>query len=318
MRCSCYAPAVKRVSVSIVGAGRLGTALAERLADAGYGITEIVARGNQRSLMSAKELARKVDTRFATVREAQLPADLVWFCVPDAEISNAATSLRNHNWKGKTAVHSSGALTSDVLAPLRKKGAHTASVHPLMTFVRGSIPKLEGVPFAVEGDRIALRVVRRLIHDLGGVSTPVHKRDKIAYHAFATLVCPLLVSLLAAVEKTAAGAGMSAAKARRRMMPILRQTLANYEKLGPAGAFSGPIVRGDVETAREHLHALDEAPAARQAYVGLAQAALEYLPSRNTKELRKLLHEITPGRTRNAERTSQASTRSVPRSQKSP
>ena len=177
---------MKRVSVSIVGAGRLGTALAERLADAGYGITEIVARGNQRSLMSAKELARKVDARFATVREAQLPADLVWFCVPDAEISNAATSLLNHNWKGKTAVHSSGALTSDVLAPLRKKGAHTASVHPLMTFVRGSIPKLEGVPFAVEGDRIALRVVRRLIHDLGGVSTPVHKRDKIAYHAFAT------------------------------------------------------------------------------------------------------------------------------------
>jgi predicted short-subunit dehydrogenase-like oxidoreductase (DUF2520 family) len=309
---------VKCVSVTIVGAGRLGAALALRLASAGYNISEIITRGNRQSLSDAKQLARKVETQVLTFQEAELTAGLVWFCVPDAEISKAATALLSHKWKGKIVVHSSGVLTSDVLSPLRQKGGHIASAHPLMTFVRSTLPELEGVPFAIEGDPIALRAVRRVIHDLGGNSIPVRKQDKIAYHTFATMICPLLVSLLAAAEQTAALAGMSAADARRRIMPILRQTLANYGKCGPSGAFSGPIVRGDTETVRAHLRALDQIPDAKRAYVALAQAALGYLPSRNTEKLRKLLREATPGGTRrNGLRTSQANTRSARRSQKS-
>jgi predicted short-subunit dehydrogenase-like oxidoreductase (DUF2520 family) len=313
--CSCYAPAVKRVSVAIVGAGRLGMALAECLGGAGYEIPEIITGKSRGSLSKDRPLTKRVDARLGTVRGAELTADLVWFCVPDSEISSAAARLLNQEWKGKAAVHSSGVLSSDVLAALRRKGAHIASAHPLMTFVRGSVPPLQGVPFAIEGDRVSLTVVQRVIHDLGGVPVRMRKRDKIAYHAFATIVCPLLISLLAAAEKTAALAGISAAEARRRMMPILCQTLANYEKLGPAGAFSGPIVRGDVETVRKHLRALAAAPAAGRAYSGLAQAALEYLPSTNTEEIRTLLREISPGKTRrNAKRTDRARKRSVRRS----
>jgi predicted short-subunit dehydrogenase-like oxidoreductase (DUF2520 family) len=73
------------------------------------------------------------------------------------------------------------------------------------------------------------------------------------------------------------------------MMPIIRQTLENYLKLGPAAAFSGPIVRGDADTIRQHLRTLAKTPAAKDAYLALARAALEYLPSRNQKELQKLL-----------------------------
>jgi predicted short-subunit dehydrogenase-like oxidoreductase (DUF2520 family) len=296
----------------------LGTALAERLAGVGYRISEIISRGNRRSLSMARELARKVDARAVNMRNAELTADLVWFCVPDAEISNATSALLSQRWKGKIAVHSSGVLASDVLAPLRQKGAYTASAHPLMTFVAGSVPQLEEVSFALEGDQVALRVVRQIVTDLGAYAIPIRKQGKVAYHAFATVVCPLLVSLLAAAEKTAALAGMSAAETRRRMMPILRQTLANYEKLGPARSFSGPIVRGDVETVREHIRTLAEAPAARRAYFGLAQAALEYLPSRNTEELRKLLRETSPEKIRhNAKRTDQESMRSARRTRKS-
>ena len=318
MGCSCYPPGVKPVSVAIVGAGGLGTALAERLAGAGHRIAEIVIRNERSSVGTAKRLAKRVDAQLATLHSAELTADLVWFCVPDSEISTAPESLFGHNWKGKIAVHSSGVLSSDVLAVLRRKGAHIASVHPLMTFVRGSVPQLQGVPFAIEGDRVALSIVRRVIRDLGGESVPIRKVDKIPYHAFATMVCPLLVSLFAAAEQTAVVAGMSATEARRRMMPILRQTVANYEKLGPAGAFSGPVVRGDVQTVREHLQVLAEAPAVQGAYLGLAQAALEYLPSRNTEGLRELLREITSEKTRrNARRTDRASTRSALRNRKS-
>jgi predicted short-subunit dehydrogenase-like oxidoreductase (DUF2520 family) len=158
-----------------------------------------------------------------------------------------------------------------------------------MTFVKGSVPKLTGVPFAIEGDASAVRVAKGIVRDLGGQAVAIKKQDKVAYHAFATMICPLLISLLAASEKAAALAGMSAAESRRRMLPIIRQTLHNYEKLGPAAAFSGPIVRGDLETIRAHLKALSKVPSAKYAYSALVRAALNLLPNRNRRQIAQLV-----------------------------
>lgn len=162
-------------------------------------------------------------------------------------------------------------------------------MHPLMTFVEGSAPALDGVTFAVEGDPSVVDVARGIVRDLGGDFLLLTKKEKAAYHAFATMICPLLVSLFASAEKIAEKAGIAAADARRRMMPIVLQTIENYAKLGPAKAFTGPIVRGDIETIELHLEALKKQPAAKRAYVALAEAALEYLPNRNNKKLKKLL-----------------------------
>jgi predicted short-subunit dehydrogenase-like oxidoreductase (DUF2520 family) len=90
----------------------------------------------------------------------------------------------------------------------------------------------------------------------------------------------------------------SSAAARKRMLPILQQTLHNYGALGPADAFSGPLVRGDVATVRGHLRALARLPLARQVYVALAQAALDTLPIRNRKELQSVLKLPSPPKRR--------------------
>ena len=90
-------------------------------------------------------------------------------------------------------------------------------------------------------------------------------------------------------ERVAHAAGLSPADARKKMLPIVRQTLANYAKLGPAGAFSGPIVRGDAQVVRKHVKELRKIPGAKDVYMALARAGLRYLPLRNRKELEKLL-----------------------------
>ncbi len=193
------------------------------------------------------------------------------------------------NWKGKIALHSSGALGSDELRGLRRRGAAVASVHPLMTFVSRAVPSLRGVPFAFEGDAEALRVAGRIVRDLGGEAFSISKNKKLAYHAWGAFLAPLLVSLLATGEQVARAAGLSNAAARRKMLPIVRQTLANYAKLGPEGAFSGPIVRGDAEVVRGHLRELKKIQKAGEVYVALARAALRNLPAGNREELEKLL-----------------------------
>jgi predicted short-subunit dehydrogenase-like oxidoreductase (DUF2520 family) len=278
-------------SMAIVGPGRLGRALALELRRTGYTISEIISRNNAGSRRRANELARKVGARTSTSENAHLDADVVWFCVPDREIAAASRQLASTVvWKKKVAFHSSGALASDELKTLRRRGASAASVHPLMTFVSRSIPSLKGVPFAIEGDAAAVKVARRLVRDLGGEAFSIRKQHKAAYHAWGAFTSPLLVALLVTGERLARAAGLSAVDVRKKMLPIIRQTIANYEALGPAGAFSGPIVRGDVEVVRKHLEVLGKVPEAGDVYLALARAALRYLPVGNRNALTEALH----------------------------
>ena len=91
-------------SISIVGRGRLGTALSAALRAAGRPVEGPLGRG--------------AEARDATV---------VLLCVPDAEIAAAAQAL-GAPVAGRLVGHCSGATTLDVLHP------HEAfSLHPLMT-----------------------------------------------------------------------------------------------------------------------------------------------------------------------------------------
>ena len=158
-----------------------------------------------------------------------------------------------------------------------------------MTFVRGSRPALAGVPFALEGDAPAVRMARRIIEDIGAHAYPIRKKDKAAYHAWGTFASPLFTALLATTEQVAALAGVNRKAVKRRMIPILLQTLANYAVFEAGEAFSGPIIRGDVDTVKRHLQVLRRVPAARAVYAALAGSALRYLPARNKTRLKRLL-----------------------------
>ncbi|MGA8622178.1 MAG: DUF2520 domain-containing protein [Candidatus Sulfotelmatobacter sp.] len=276
--------------IAIVGAGNLASALALSLRAADYVIDQIVSRGRGGSLQRARALAAEVGASAVAADGARIRAEIVWFCVPDGEIANAAKSLaRAAGWKGKVALHSSGALASDELDSLRRRGAAVASVHPLMTFVRGSRPLLAGVPFALEGSQKAVKAARGVVSDLRGLGFTVRKRQKEAYHAWGMFVSPLLTALLAASERVAVVAGVSRKAARARTLPILQQTLANYACLGAPGSFSGPIARGDIETVKKHLRVLGGISGAREVYVALAYAALRDLPAKNRASLQEIL-----------------------------
>ena len=278
--------------IAIVGAGNLAVALAVSLRAAGYTIDQVVARGQpvSISMRRARALAREIGASAVSTERAQIQSDIVWFCVPDGVIAEAAESLVSAaDWKGKVALHSSGALASDELAALQRRGAAVASVHPLMTFVRGSRPSLVEVPFALEGNPKAVRAARAIVRDLGGQPFTIRKQHKAAYHAWGMFASPLLTALLAASERIAGAAGISPKAARERMLPILKQTLANYARLGAAGGFSGAIVRGDVATVEKHLNVLREVPGAREVYIALARAALRDLPTKNRAGLERIL-----------------------------
>jgi predicted short-subunit dehydrogenase-like oxidoreductase (DUF2520 family) len=224
------------------------------------------------------------------VGDSALDSRLVWITVPDDAIAKVATKLaRKQDWRGKLVLHSSGALTSDVLSPLREKGAVIASVHPGMTFVSKSVPSMQGVPFGVEGDPRAVRLAKTIVAELGGSAITIRKENKILYHAFDTFASPMLIGLMAALHQVGAAAGIPQSRVTTMAGPLLRRTLENYLEHGAASALSGALIRGDVATIRRHLAALKATPHARDAYVALAKIVVKELPVANRAKLQRVL-----------------------------
>jgi predicted short-subunit dehydrogenase-like oxidoreductase (DUF2520 family) len=164
-----------------------------------------------------------------------------------------------------------------------------ASLHPMMTFVPSASPKMSEVPFAVEGDRQAVAAARQLVKRLRAEIFLIEKKFKTLYHALGSFSSPMLVATLATAERVGRAAGLSPNQTRRIIAPILRETIKNYVERGPAAAFSGPIKRGDLNTIRRHLRELKRVPGASEVYRALVKSALMDLPSRNRRELSRLV-----------------------------
>lgn len=284
------------LQVAIVGAGSLGSALTLALRDAGVHISEVVQR-EEPLKASTRKLARIVGATPARLPDALFNAQVTWLCVNDAAISEVAAEMSAHgDWLGKVVFHSSGALTSDELIPLQRAGAHTASVHPMMSFVRGVKPNLAGVTFAIQGDEPAVKVAIQIVRRLRGRIVQIEKKNKPLYHAWGAFASPLIVAELSAADRIASALGLDSETARKTIAPILRQTIENYIEHGAAGAFSGPIVRGDVDTVRRHLSVLKKIPVAEDVYRALAEAALRELPAGNRSELKRILTKPEHGK----------------------
>ena len=280
----------RRPTVSIVGPGNLGSALALTLWSAGFAVTAIAARKRRGAGAHATALAKRVGARLVKLGTEALDSDIVWLTVPDDDIASVASSIaKSQSWRNKMVFHSSGALTSEELLPLRERGARVASIHPMMTFVRGEAPGMAGVSFAIEGDPAAVRTGRSIVEALGGNAFTIKKQKKVLYHAFGSFASPMVIALMASMEEVALAAGIPKRDIKSVMLPLLWQTLRNYLKKDAASAFSGPLMRGDVATIRKHLTELKKVREVRDVYIALCKLALKTLPAKNRKAIAQAL-----------------------------
>jgi predicted short-subunit dehydrogenase-like oxidoreductase (DUF2520 family) len=283
-------PSGMQRSVSIVGLGNWGSSLAYALHAAGVRLQEVIL-SRARSGAGHSAWARALP--LTTLERAQLEADVLWLCVPDAAIARVTGRIvkrvGKRGLKGQIIVHSSGALSARVLQAAARVGASVASVHPVMSFATRVPVSLQGVPFGVEAEAAGRRILNAIVRQVGGRPFAVEAGSKALYHAVGVLSSPLLVSHLVAAHEAAILAGFTPLQARRLIEPIVRATLDNFFLRGPGKSFSGPIARGDVQTIDLHLRALKPHPMLTGVYRSLALYALKTLPAPAKKKLRSSL-----------------------------
>ncbi len=162
-------PSGMQRSVSIVGLGNWGSSLAHALNAAGVSLQEVIL-SSERPGAGRSAWARTLP--LTTLDRAQLKADVLWLCVPDAAIARVTGRIVRRagkgGLKGQIVVHSSGALSAQVLQAAARAGASVASVHPVMSFATRVPVSLQGVPFGVEAEAASRRILNAIVRQVGG------------------------------------------------------------------------------------------------------------------------------------------------------
>ena len=278
-------------TVSIIGAGRVGRSLGRALRERGWRIGAVVTR----SMASARASVRAIGggTPLAGgVTADELAADVVLIATPDDAIDSVARQLARVSrgkLRGKIVLHTSGALDRSVLAPLARRGAATGSLHPMQTFSDKRVPRLDGIVFAIEGDARARRVARAMARPLGGVPIEISGQNKPAYHAAGVLAAGHALALIESATQILTRIGFPRRRAEQTLLPLIKQMLDNFERIGPRAAWTGPVARGDYAVVAKHMRALKKYPQEfAEAYAALARLGARTLSGDPRKALREV------------------------------
>ena len=263
------------MDIAVVGAGRVGTALAVLLSKAGHRLVGV--SGGDASRSRAETYLPAVP--FLPPQDAVSHAEAVVIGVPDDAIARVCADLAAggafHERHG--VCHLSGSAPLLALGPARAAGAHVFSMHPVQTFpdVDAGIERLPGSYVAVTAwEEAAYRIGEGLAHDAGGRPFRLQEERKALYHAAAVFSSNSLVTIEAMAERLFRAAGVDDPLAV--MTPLIRGTVDSLLEVGPAEALTGPVIRGDAGTIRRNLEALaSHARDAVPAYVALARASLD-------------------------------------------
>ncbi|TQK29165.1 DUF2520 domain-containing protein [Arthrobacter sp. SLBN-53] len=270
-----------RLSVGIISAGRVGTALGVALERAEH----VVVACSAISVPSRERAARRLpDTAIVPVHEVAARAELLLLAVPDAELAALVSGLAGTGSvrPGTIVVHTSGANGIGILTPLTEQGCLPLAIHPAMTFTGSDedIDRLSDACFGVTAaDEIGYAIGQSLVLEIGGEPFRVREDARTLYHAaLAHAGNHLITVVLDAIEALRdalrgqellgqeligdAPGGL----AERIVAPLARASLENALQRGQA-ALTGPVARGDAAAVARHLGALTETdPALAQAY----------------------------------------------------
>ena len=259
-----------RLSVGVIGAGRVGSVLAAALGRAGHEVVAVSAVSDA----SVRRIARNLPgVPLLPPDQVIAAADLVLLTVPDDALPALVSGLASTGApvRGRLLAHASGRHGLAVLEPAVRQGALPLALHPVMTFTGrpDDIDKLAGISFGVTAPESLRPAAEALVVEMGGEPVIIAEQSRDLYHAALASAANHLVTLVVQAGDLLRQAGV--ADPGRMLGPLLSAALDNALRLGDA-ALTVPVARGDADTVASHIRALRAAsPEAVAAYVALAR-----------------------------------------------
>ncbi|MET9029867.1 DUF2520 domain-containing protein [Nocardia sp. NPDC004168] len=265
-----YDPAPARLTVGIVSAGRVGSALGVALERAGHVVFGVCAISDA-SVRRAR--TRLPDSEILPIEQVAARSELLLLAVPDAELPGLVRGLAGAEVvrPGTIVAHTSGANGVGVLAPLAEIGALPLAIHPAMTFTGHDedVNRLGNACFGITAaDEVGYAIAQSLVIEMGGEPVRVPEENRPLYHAAlahgSNHLVTVIVDAVAALRAALAGPGLMGQQlvdeqpnglAERLLAPLASAALDNALRRGQS-ALTGPVARGDADAVAAHLTAL--------------------------------------------------------------
>ncbi|WP_188823753.1 Rossmann-like and DUF2520 domain-containing protein [Novosphingobium indicum] len=268
--------------IGIVGTGRVARALALGLQN--HSSAPLMIWG--RAPMKCREAVGHLSHAQAAGSLSDIvdSCDVIAIAVTDDAILEIVHTISEAGALSQAPVvfHVSGGSGTAVLEPLRQMGAKTAAIHPAMTFTGEpelELERMAGSRFAVTGSSPeSSQLSQSIVEALGGISVEIPEDCRALYHAALCHAANHLVTLFAGASHALRAAGVD--DPAGLLAPLARAALDNSIANG-FGALSGPVLRGDTETIRRHLAALEgDCPELLPTYRAMALATVDELERR--------------------------------------
>lgn len=265
--------------IGIIGAGKVGTTLGKYLSIHGKNVTGFYSRTHE----SADEAATFAETEtYSSLCKLVEESDVIFITTPDGVIHQVWGDLLHQDISNRIICHFSGSLSSHVFSGREEAGASGISMHPMYAFSDKfhSYEQFHTAYLTLEGDPEAVAVMKPMWEAIGHHVLTLKAEDKIKYHAAAAMASNEMLGLMQASLDILSECGFSEKDSMALLTPLVQGNIASMLEKGCVNALTGPVERGDTQTVRKHLQALEGSKAGK-IYQSLGSTMVELAKRRN-------------------------------------
>lgn len=244
--------------ITIIGVGKVGSALAIELSGKGFEIAALVDR-NLTRLKKIKSLCKCKEIFVSLNSDVVKNSDVFIICLKDDDIKKYIKKIYRYNFKGKILLHTSGLLTSDVFKILNAGIANTGTFHPAQTFTKLSFRNyrlLSDIYFGIEGGKNATDFIKLVVKKLKSDYVLIPKRKKALYHISCVVSSNFLIANFYLLKQFSKSLNIKESKFLEILRPLFYNTAGNIHHEGVLDSLTGPVSRGDINTINSHLNLL--------------------------------------------------------------
>jgi predicted short-subunit dehydrogenase-like oxidoreductase (DUF2520 family) len=241
------------MNIVIIGTGNTATVLGRKFKQAGHRIVQVFGR----DASAASRLAYQLDTGstnyWSVIRK---DADIYLIAVADDAISDVAKHV---HVPGKVVAHTAASIKKDAL---KSMSHHYGVFYPLQS-LRKDRAELPEIPLFIDAsDDIARKKLEQLADSISSHVIAAGENERLKMHIAAVFVNNFVNHLYALAEDYCNKEGIDF----QQLLPLIKETAQRLESISPSKAQTGPAIRHDEATIKEHLKLLEKYPKLKDVY----------------------------------------------------
>ena len=235
------------IKVSIIGSGNVAQHLIVALQNSiinGAELELVQVFSRQKTALSQLLDFNKITNDWSTFAEA----DLYIIAVSDDAIATVSEQIP---YKNKLVVHTSGAISLEILASNNRKGVF----YPLQTFTKNKAVNFKIIPICIESQNASdYQLLQKVAHSISDSVFAINSEQRKALHLAAVFVNNFTNHLY----KIGNDICIENNVPFEILKPLIQETAEKIMRLSPNEAQTGPAIRNDIETINAHLYFLSD------------------------------------------------------------